>query len=129
MSRKKSLPKKSPEEVRVNWVVDLVDPPQRVAEPTEPEPELEPDPDDAEERFGGVNLHLAKALEIATAECVRLAENGTTLAAELEEANKQLLTDKSRVQELEGVLKQIDRLASSAVPKEVERPEGNSEPA
>jgi len=129
MSRKKSLAKKSPEEVRVNWVVDLVDPPQRTADPAQPEPEPEPDPEDMEERFGGVNLHLAKALEIATAECARLAERGTTLAAELEEANKRLLTDKSRVQEVEGVLKQIDRLASSAVPKEGEPTEGSGQPA
>jgi hypothetical protein len=129
MSRKKSLAKKSAEEVRVNWVVDLVDPPQRVAEPAELEPEREPDRVDTEERFGDVNLHLAKALEIATAECARLAEKGTTLAAELEEANKQLLTNKTRAHELEGVLKRIDRLASSAVTEEEEPAEGSGEPA
>jgi hypothetical protein len=127
MSRKKSLPKKRPEEVRVNWVVDLVDPPQPVVEPAEPEPEPELDPEPTEERLSGVNLHLAKALEIATAECARLSEKGTALAAELAEANKQLLTDKARVREVEGVLKQIDSLASSAVAEEEEPTEANGE--
>jgi hypothetical protein len=133
MNRKKSLAKKRAEEVRVNWVVDLVDPPQPVVEPaepeSEPEPDPEPDPEPLEERLSGVNLHLAKALEIATAECARLAEKGNTLAAELVEANKQLHTDKARVRELEGVLKQIDSLAGSAVPKEEGPTEGNGEPA
>jgi len=129
MNRKKSLAKKRAEEVRVNWVVDLVDPPQPVVEPAEPESKPEPDPEPLEERLSGVNLHLAKALEIATAECARLAEKGNTLAAELMEANKQLHTDKARVRELEGVLKQIDSLAGSAVPKEEGPTEGNGESA
>ena len=127
MSRKKSLAKKSPEEVRVNWVVDLVDPPPPVVEPAEPESGQQTDPELLEERLSGVNLHLARALEIATAECARLADEGTRLAADLEEANKQWLTDKARVRELEGAMKQIDRLASSTVPKEVGPAEGNGQ--
>ena len=118
MTRKKSLAKKRPEEVRVNWVVDLVDPPQPVVEAPEPEPQLEPDPEHGEERLSGVNLHLAKALEVATAECSRLSQKGTALAAALEEANKQLQTNQARVQELEGVLKQIASLARSSGPQE-----------
>ena len=128
MSRKKALAKKRPEEVRVNWVVDLVDPPQPLAEPAGSEPEPEPDPGPMEERLSGVNLHLAKALEIATAECARLAEKGNTVAAELEEANKQLLADKARVRVVEGVLRQINSLASSAVPQKGPT-EGNGESA
>jgi len=126
MSRKKSLAKKRPEEVRVNWVVDLVDPPQPVVEAPEPEPEPEPDPEDGEEWLGGVNLHLAKALEVATAECSRLARKATTLAAALEEATNQLRTNQARVRELEDVLKQIDSLARSSEPQE-EPTEDNGE--
>jgi hypothetical protein len=127
MSRKKSLAKKRPEEVRVNWVVDLVDPPQPGVEQAEgnpgPEANLEPDADPVPEpgresiqwRLGGVNVHLARALEIATAECANLAEKGAALAAELAEANGQLLADRARMREIEGVLKQVDALASSVV--------------
>lgn len=116
MKRKGSVAKKKPEEVRVKKIVDLSDPPGLATESAGPGPAPQPEP--TEERLSGANTHLAKALEIATAECARLAEKGTTLAAELEEANEQLLTDKARVRELEGVLKQIDSLANSAVPKE-----------
>lgn len=114
MKRKHSGAKKRPEEVRVRQIVDLIDPPRVAMEPEEPAPEPEP----LDEQLSGVNTHLAKALEIATAECARLAEKGTALTAELEETNERLLTDQARVRELEGVLKQIDGLTSSAVPKQ-----------
>jgi hypothetical protein len=113
MKRKKSVAKKKPEELRVNWVVDLVDPPQPVVEPAEPEPE--PDPPPTEEWLSGVSQHLANALKIATAECARLASD--RVAAE------------ARVRELEGVLKQIGRFVSSALPKEDNPREGNGESA
>jgi hypothetical protein len=121
MSRKRSVPKKRPEEVRVNWVVDLVDPPQPAVEPAEPEPEP------PEEWLSGVSQHLANALRIATAECARLALKWTSLAAELEEANALLFAAKARVRELEGVLKHIDGLVSSALPKEDDPAKGNGE--
>lgn len=127
MKRKKSATKRSPEEVRVKQIVDLVDPPRLVVEPAELQPEPESEP--MEEHLSGVNTHLAKALEIATAECARLAEKGTELTAELEVANQQLLKDKARVRELEAVLKQIDSLASAAVPKGEDPTEGNGESA
>jgi hypothetical protein len=119
MSRKKLVAKKRPEEVRVNWIVDLVDPPQPVAEPAEPEPEPDlepdphpdPDPDPKEEWLSGVSQHLAHALKMATAECARLATD--RVAAE------------ARVRELEGVLKQIDSIVSSALPKGDGPTEGN----
>jgi hypothetical protein len=101
MSRKNSLAKKRPEEVRVNWVVDLVDPPQPVVEP-EPEPQREPDLRPTEEWLSGVNQHLANALKISTAECARLATGRAAAEA--------------RVRELEGVLKQMDSFVSSALP-------------
>lgn len=104
------MARKKPEEVRVKKIVDLSGPPRLVVEPPEPQPGPEPAP--TGERLSGANTHLAKALEIATAECARLAEKGTTLAAELERANEQLLKDKARVRELEGVLKQIESLAT-----------------
>jgi hypothetical protein len=106
MSRKKSLAKKRPEEVRVNWVVDLVDPPQPVVDPagtepagTEPEPQPEPAPQPTEEWLSGVGL--ANALKIATAECARLATDRAAAEA--------------RVRELEAVLKQMDSFVSSAL--------------
>ena len=105
-----TMARKKPEEVRVKKIVDPSDPPRLVVEPPGPEPGLQPAP--TEERLSGANTHLAKALEIATAECARLAEKGTTLAAELEEAKERLLKDKARVRELEGVLKQIESLAT-----------------
>ena len=122
MKRNRSVAKKKPEEVRVQQIVDLIDPPQPVVEQAEPEPEPEP-----EERLSGVNTHLAKALEIATAECARLAEKCTGLATELDEANERLLTGEARVRELEGVLKQIDSFVSSVVSKEKDRAEGNGD--
>jgi hypothetical protein len=125
MKRKRSVAKKKPEEVRVQQIVDLIDPPQRELEQAEPEPEPEP----TEEPLSGVNTHLAKALEIATAECARLAEKCTGLAAERDEANVRLLTDEARLRELEGVLKQIDSFVSSAVSKEEDPEEGNGESA
>jgi len=102
MKRQKSVAKKRPEELRANWVVDLVDPPQPVAEPAEPGPEPESDPQPTEEWLSGANQHLANALKIATAECARLAAGRA--AAE------------TRVRELEGVLKQMDSFVSSALP-------------
>jgi hypothetical protein len=107
MKRKKSVAKKKPEELRVNWVVDLVDPPQPVAEPAEPEPETDPQPTEEwlkpmEEWLSGVNQHLANALQIATAECARLATGRAAAEA--------------RVRELEEVLKQMDSFVSSALP-------------
>ena len=117
MKRKKSVAKKKPEELRANWVVDLVDPPQPVVEPAEPEPEPDPEPDPPPigEWLSGVSQHLASALKIATAECARLASD--RVAAE------------ARVRELEGVLKQIGRFVSSALPKEDNPTEGNGESA
>ena len=105
MKRKNSVSKKKPEELRVNWAVDLVDSPQLVVEP-EPEPEREPDLQPTEEWLSGVNHHLANALEISTAECPRLAAGRAAAEA--------------RVRELEGVLRQMDSFVSSALP------EGNS---
>ena len=103
MKRGESVPKKKAKELakelKVNWVVDLVDPPQPVAEPADPEPEPNPQP---REWLSGVNQHLANALRIATAECARLATGRA--AAE------------TRVRELEGVLKQMDSFVSSALP-------------
>jgi hypothetical protein len=103
MSRKHSLAKKRPEEVRVSWVVDLVDPPQPVIE-REPEPEREPDLQPTEKWLSGVNQHLANALKISTAECARLATGQAAAEA--------------RVRELERVLKQMDSFVSSALPDE-----------
>ena len=79
MKRGKSVSKKKPKESKGHWVVDLVDPP-----------------------LSGVNQHLANALQIATAECARLATGRAAAEA--------------RVRELEGVLKQLDSFVSSALP-------------
>jgi hypothetical protein len=98
MKRGKSVSKKKPKELKVNWVADLVDPPQPVVEPAGPEP----DPQPTEEWLGGVNKHLANALRIATAECARLATDRAAAEA--------------RVRELEEVLKQMDSVVSSALP-------------
>ena len=169
MKRKRSLAKMGPEEVRVKAyrVVDLVDPPQLPVAPAEPELSPEPALEPTEESLSGVSGHLARALEIATAECARLAKKRAALAAKLERANAQLLmggeemqklrervagADKdiasyqrdvaayqeaherdqadvraaegqrnaaeARARELEGALRQIDSLVSSALPKE-----------
>ncbi len=72
MKREKSVSKKKPKELRVNWVVS------------------------------GMNQHLANALQIATAECARLATGRAAAEA--------------RVRELEEVLKQMDSFVSSALP-------------
>ena len=122
MKRKSAVAKKRPEEVRVNQIVDLIDPSRRPAEPsgTDPGPEAEPEPESTEDLLGGVNQHLAKALEVATAECARLADQGAALAKELDDAN-------ARVRELEGVLKHIDGFVSSALPKAGDPTEGRGE--
>jgi hypothetical protein len=101
VKRKHSVAEKRPEELGANWVVDLVDPPQPLAEPAEPGPEPESNPQPTEEWLSGVNRHLANALKIATAECARLATGRA--AAE------------TRVRELEGVLKQMDSCVSSGL--------------
>jgi len=111
MKRKSAVAKKRPEEVRVNQIVDLIDPSR---------PEAEPEPESTEDLLGGVNQHLAKALEVATAECARLADQGAALAKELDDAN-------ARVRELEGVLKHIDGFVSSALPKAGDPTEGRGE--
>ena len=120
MKRKKSVAKKKPEEGTVNQIVDGTNPPRLVVEPAEAEPEPEPEAEPKEERLSGVNAQLAKALEIATAECACLAEKRTALVAELEVANEQLLTVKARVRELEGVLEHIGSSVSCTLPKEEE---------
>ena len=105
MKREKSVSKKKPKELKVNWVVDLVDPPQPVVEPAEPEPDPQPTEEwlkPMEEWLSGVNQHLANALLIATAECARLATGRSAAEA--------------RVRELEEVLKQMDSFVSSALP-------------
>jgi hypothetical protein len=106
MKQKKSVSKKKPEELGVNWVVDLVDPLQPVAEPAELEPEPDRLPTEEwlkpmEEWLSGVNQHLANALQIATAQCARLATGRAAAEA--------------RVLELEEVLKQMDSFVSSAL--------------
>ena len=181
MKRKRSLAKKGPVEVRVKAykVVDLVDPPQLAVAAAEPEPAPEPAPESTEESLSGPSDHLAKALEIATAECARLAKKGAALAAELEGANARLLMNgeemqklrdrvadaekdiasykrdvaayqeaherdqvdvraaegernaaEARARELEGALKHIDSLVSSALPRKEDPIEGspNSDP-
>jgi hypothetical protein len=113
MKRKRSLAKKGPVEVRLKAyrVVEVVDPPQLAVAPAEPEPEPEPAPEPGQERteesLSGASGHLARALEIATAECARLAKKRAALAAELERANAQLLADGEEMQELR------DRLAGA----------------
>jgi hypothetical protein len=102
---KQKVAKKKTEELRVNWVVDLVDPLQPVAEPAEPEPEPLPTEEwlkPMEEWLSDVNQHLANALQIATAQCARLATGRAAAEA--------------RVLELEEVLKQMDSFVSSALP-------------
>ena len=84
------MSKKKPEELKVNWVADLVDPPQ-------PEEWLKP----TQEWLTDVNKHLANALQIATAECERLATGRAAVEA--------------RVRELEEALKQMDSFVSSAL--------------
>ena len=180
MKRKRSLAKKGPVEVRLKAyrVVEVVDPPQLAVAPAEPEPEPAPEP--GQERTGeslsGASGHLARALEIATAECARLAKKRAALAAELEGANAQLLADgeemqelrdrvagaekdnasykrdvaacqeaherdqadvraaegernaaEARARELEGALRRIDSLVSSALPKEEDTKEDTTE--
>jgi chromosome segregation ATPase len=105
MKRKKSVAKKTPEEVRVHAIVDLIH--QQVVEPAElePEPKLEPapapepEPESTGEWLSGVS-ELAKALETATAECARLSKKSTTLAAELEEAKAQMIVAGEEMQML-----------------------------
>ena len=126
MRLKKSVAKKKPEEVRVNQILDGINPPRLAVEPAEAEPEPEPEAEPIQEGPSGVDAQLARALETATAECARLAEKGTALAAELEVVSEQLLTVKARVGELEGVLEQIGRSVSCALPREEE---GNGESA
>lgn len=121
MRRKKSVPKREPDVGRVNQILDGINPPRPVVEPVAADPRPEPEAEPVEERPSGVNAQLAKALEIATAECAGLAEKGTALAAELEVAKEQLLTVKARVRELEGVMEHIGRSVSCALPKEAER--------
>ena len=91
MKQEKSVSKKKPQELKVNWVVDLVDPPQ-------PEEWLKP----TQQWLSGVNKHLANALQVATAECARLATGRAAAEA--------------RVRELEEVLRQMNRFISSALP-------------
>jgi hypothetical protein len=109
MKRGESVPKKKAKELakelKVNWVVDLVDPPQPVVEPAEPEPDPQPTEEwlkPMEDWLLAMNQHLANALQIATAECARLATGRATAEA--------------RVRELEEVLKQMDSFVSSALP-------------
>ena len=92
------MSKKKPKELQVKWVADLVDPPRPVVEPAEPEP----DPQPMEEWLLAMNQHLANALQIATAECARLATGRAAAEA--------------RVRELEEVLKQMDSFVGSALP-------------
>ena len=122
MKRTKSAAKKEPEGIGVRQIVDLIDPPGPAGgtSRTWPAPEAVP----IEEQLSGVNAQLAKALEVATAECACLAEKGATLAAELEVANEHLLTVKARVRDLKGVLEHISRSVSCALPTEEE---GNSD--
>ena len=122
MKRKKSAAKKVPEGIGVRQIVDLIDPPGPAVEPADPQ--LAPEAVPIEDQLSGVNAQLAKALEVATAECSCLAEKGATLAGELEVAKEQLLTVKARVRDLEGVLEHISRSVSCTLPTEEE---GNSD--
>lgn len=137
MKRKSSIAKKKPEEVRVRGIVDLIDPPSPMVQPTEPDPGPGPEPEPLRQPEGepellrdrpiDIDTHLAKALEIATAECARLAEKGSALAEELEGVNEELLNHEARVRELEGVLEQIDDLTGLAVRREEDPTVGPNE--